>query len=350
MKQKTRFIILFALGFFFPFLFVSASTNPYAKTTSWGDVNCTWMAWQQTYDRTGIALPGFGNARDWYNDAKNAGFSVGSEPKANSIIVLDNYLEYGHVAFVDHTNNGVVYVWDSKTCYREMTDEEYALWRDCIKNNTTNEQDEYLCDSFKVMEETTCEYSKENGKLENVIGYIYVTEPRETPSTSTNQNSSSSSSFSTTNDNSTPVVKSSNNFLKELKIEEIPFAFDKETLEYSLDVEYEVDHLRITALQEDETSTIEMEEEVDLEVGANPISILVTAEDSSVREYKLTINRLEKAIMEEDDFEEVEKTVDTKEEKNLSFLSWSILGIFCLFIVGILVFIWIRKKGKNDCK
>ena len=35
-------------------------------------VRCTWYAWQQAYDNTGVALPNFGNAGNWYSAASAA--------------------------------------------------------------------------------------------------------------------------------------------------------------------------------------------------------------------------------------------------------------------------------------
>ena len=85
---------------------VDAATNPY----SGGYSNCTWTAWQLTYDRLGIALPGFtGNAIGWYQGAINAGYQVDGNPSVNSICVWENG-SYGHVAFVTQVNGNQIYV------------------------------------------------------------------------------------------------------------------------------------------------------------------------------------------------------------------------------------------------
>lgn len=76
--------------------------NPYGG----GWTNCTWSAWQLAYEATGIALPSLGNASQWYGNAAASGFSVGSEPRANSIGVW-----YGHVVYVtDVDGEGNIYV------------------------------------------------------------------------------------------------------------------------------------------------------------------------------------------------------------------------------------------------
>ncbi len=81
---------------------VSAASNPYPTSQTISGVTtipCTWYAWQQAYDNTGVAMPNFGNAKNWYTSAKNNGYSVGSEPKAKSIAVWTNS-GYGHVGYV----------------------------------------------------------------------------------------------------------------------------------------------------------------------------------------------------------------------------------------------------------
>lgn len=88
-----------------------AADNPYGKyQTIEGitTIRCTHFAWQQAYDNMGIALPGWGNAGNWFSSAQNAnmaGISTGTEPKENSIAVWTGgaYIdgEYaGHVAYV----------------------------------------------------------------------------------------------------------------------------------------------------------------------------------------------------------------------------------------------------------
>ena len=68
-------ILLFAFLVFILELFtVKAASNPYSKSSSYG-TNCTWYAWQMAYEKAGITLPGWGNAKDWYQDAKKAGYT-----------------------------------------------------------------------------------------------------------------------------------------------------------------------------------------------------------------------------------------------------------------------------------
>ena len=64
---KKLFLIIF-ITFSFTSL-VNAASNPYGKYQSlYGitTVRCTWYAWQEAYEHTGVALPGWENAQTWY--------------------------------------------------------------------------------------------------------------------------------------------------------------------------------------------------------------------------------------------------------------------------------------------
>lgn len=81
-----------------------AAYNPYPTTQDVDrdglyEVPCTYFAWQQVYDNTGIALPGWGNAVNWWENAKSAGYATGSTPKPGAIAVWSGDY-YGHVAYV----------------------------------------------------------------------------------------------------------------------------------------------------------------------------------------------------------------------------------------------------------
>ena len=90
---------------------VEAAANPYPSTQDvdgdgYYEVPCTYFAWQQVYDNYGIALPAWGNAVNWWNAARNAGYQTGSEPRAGSIAVWSGDY-YGHVAYVTSGSGSV---------------------------------------------------------------------------------------------------------------------------------------------------------------------------------------------------------------------------------------------------
>lgn len=107
-KKVTRHIFcLFIVSLMFLVVNVNtvyAASNPYPATQDIdGDGNyeipCTRFAWQQVYENLGVALPGWGNAVNWWQSAINAGYATGSEPRAGSIAVWSGDT-YGHVAYV----------------------------------------------------------------------------------------------------------------------------------------------------------------------------------------------------------------------------------------------------------
>ena len=78
--------------------------NPYAYP------QCTWYCWGRAYEKLGISLPSWGNANMWDEGADaNPNFSVGTEARANSIMV-ENSSGVGHVMFVEKVENGYAYV------------------------------------------------------------------------------------------------------------------------------------------------------------------------------------------------------------------------------------------------
>ena len=65
MKKKKRYLfhILIVTILFCTMSKVKAVTNPYHQTGPYG-ANCTWYAWNMAYQKAGVALPGWGNAKD----------------------------------------------------------------------------------------------------------------------------------------------------------------------------------------------------------------------------------------------------------------------------------------------
>ena len=108
MRRLARFLVLIALfGCFSSSICVAAATNPYGywqtytyNGVQYKTVRCTWYAWQQAYDRLGVALPGWGNGGTWLGSAKAAGYQTGSEARPNSIAVWEEPGAWGHCAFV----------------------------------------------------------------------------------------------------------------------------------------------------------------------------------------------------------------------------------------------------------
>ncbi len=258
--MKRVFKVFFVIFLFNIFIInVNAKGNPYPKyeQSAFGGqiINCTWYAWQQAKDNTGVELPLWYNVETWYNKAAKAGYSVGKEPKAKSIMVWNYGEGYGgHVAYVTAVNGTAV-------SYNEGGS---PMTESGINSDTMTLDDmSWFLVGFIY--------------LDNVPTKAPVQTTPATPKTETKPKKE--------------VKKSSNNNLSSLKIEGIDFEFNKDTLEYNLEVDNNVDKIKIEAKAEDSKATIEGELEKDLAVGQNTITINVIAEDKSKKTYTFDIKR-----------------------------------------------------------
>lgn len=113
------------------------------------------------------------------------------------------------------------------------------------------------------------------------------------------------SSMSVTNGSKTISIKtqaeieasySKNNYLSSLSVDgyEISPSFNKDTLEYSLDLDSSVENVKISAAVEDKTASVNGIGDITLVEGNNKIEIVVTAQNGSTRTYVININVEEK--------------------------------------------------------
>ena len=301
---KKNFLLLLAICFLTFTLSVNATANPYGKYQDlYGvkTVRCTWYAWEQAYTNAGVALPGWGNAQEWYNSAAMSGYSVGKEAKPNSIAVWSSSDSYGHVAYVVSVDPDGKY----------MTVNEGGI------PTTENEG--------------IVNGSRPSTSASNLIGFIYLDDA---PSSS---NSSSTSSNQNSN-NTSSSKKSSNNNLDSLSIDIADFAFDKEILEYDLTVSYDTQIITIKATAEDAKSIVTGAGQKALKVGNNTYNIVVTAEDGTKKEYIINITRENENIKAEEKI--VNDSFSPKKSKNI-FL---IIGVVSVVIIIALVIFLIRHK------
>lgn len=307
MKKINLLLFIILISLFIPNAY--AATNPYGKYQELYNiktVRCTWYAWQQAYENTGVALPGWDNAQTWYNSAKQAGYSVGKEAKPNSIAVWSSIDGYGHVGYVVSVEGDY------------MTTNEGGM---------VTEENEGIINGIQ-----------RSVTSDNLIGFIYLDDAPKN-STSSN-NASSSNTSSSTKPNVDEVIdveeeKSSNNYLSELTIDIENFNFDKNTTEYTLVVDNNTKIITIDAKAEDEKAQVIGTGQKALKVGENKYTITVIAEDEAKREYNIVIAREE--IVEE----EVVETIE--ESKTNSTIIYVVIGfISCLIIILI-----IKKILKN---
>ena len=328
---------IFKFGLFLIMSFVlvtniRAATNPYSQTGSYG-TNCTWYAWKMAYEKGKVTLPGWGNAKQWYNEAKNDGYKVGKTPKDNSIVVWGNWTNYGHVGYVEKVEGESIYVWDSTGPCIDREDPEFV---ECM-SNSTNEDTDKIC--YQKAKRIACEYDI-NDQDYVITGFIYLDEIPKKENTSSNNSSDK-------NEKPTVVTKSNNNNLSNIEISVGNINFDKNILEYNVEVLNDVDIITINATKEDEKATIEGIGEYELNVGLNEFKLLVTAEDNSKKEYIIKVTRKEPEVKEEIEEDKQEKIVENIEEanENNSKIKNYIMASL-LIIISVVVLILILKKKR----
>lgn len=87
--------------------------------------------------------------------------------------------------------------------------------------------------------------------------------------------------------------KSSNNYLKTIKLSNASINFDKNVYEYKINVLYNVLEMEVIAVPEDIKAKVEQIGNKSLVIGENIFTINVIAENGSVLSYKIIVNRLE---------------------------------------------------------
>jgi len=95
---------------------------------------------------------------------------------------------------------------------------------------------------------------------------------------------------------------SKNNYLKSLVVEGYPLDFNKDTLEYNLELENEVTSLNISASLEDSKSSLSGTGVINVSEGLNKIEIVVTAQNGNKRVYIInaTVKELAPVVVEID--------------------------------------------------
>lgn len=110
----------------------------------------------------------------------------------------------------------------------------------------------------------------------------------------------------------------SKGYLKEVKIEGVDFNFDKNLTEYELTVPYTHDKLKMTYVPENSKDEVEFIGSEELLVGNNSITLLVTSEDSSIKEYDFTIIRNENNKIVQNDEQSIKNGILGNDATNLS--------------------------------
>lgn len=146
----------------------------------------------------------------------------------------------------------------------------------------------------------------------------------------------------------TSITKSNNAYLKDLKISNCNIKFDKNTFEYTFDVENNISSIEISATADNNKSVISGTGKKNLLVGENKFTVNVVAEDGTKKNYYITIRR--KEISDNNDEKTVAditknntKITGTTENKNTGVRSFIII-FFIIGISGVIINFIIRKK------
>lgn len=322
MKKIIRSLLFLVIIELFGISNVYAANNPYKESGPYG-INCTWYTWKMANEKAGVTLPGWGDAKEWYNDAKNHGYSVGTTPKSNSIIVWGDWTSYGHVGYVERVEGNILYVWDSTGPCIDREDEEF---KECMANGVSEESDK-IC--YANAKKIACEYTISPSEY-TITGYIYLDEaPKKTITT-------------TEKTKNVGKEKSKNCNLSKITLSYGEIEFDKNILKYDLEVDSNIDKIEINAIVEDEKSKVEGNGIYDLKVGINVISLKVTAEDGSTKKYDIRITKKEKV-------EEKIEVKNNKLKRSEKIVDKNIM-IFSVFIILLIIIatIIIKKILKNN--
>lgn len=142
--------------------------------------------------------------------------------------------------------------------------------------------------------------------------------------------------------------RSSDNYLKSLSMKESKINFNKEILNYTLEVPFHITKLNLSYILSDVKAKVDVKGNDDFVVGNNVITLLVTAENQTTKTYTLNVNRLKEN-------EEVTTTTTIKkvdsprgEKKGKSYdILFFILGMFAGSILTLIVLFGIKKYKDN---
>ena len=168
-----------------------------------------------------------------------------------------------------------------------------------------------------------CEYTISPDRY-GITGYIYLSNAPKKSSTSSSKQNSAQTVIET---------KSNNANLKTIELSEGKIEFNKDTLEYTINVKNKVDKIKVNSTLEDSKASVEGNGEYELKAGVNEIKLLVKAEDGTVKEYKIKVIRDIK-----------EKTSRKKLETNYTNLIIIIVIDVVIIIITIITLIIIHKK------
>lgn len=134
------------------------------------------------------------------------------------------------------------------------------------------------------------------------------------------------------------VYKSSNNNLSNIVIAGHEIEFDKDTLEYTINVDANTNELDISALVEDPKAWAKIEGNENFKEGENIVTIKVYAEDGTTKTYTVKVNKAKKDASP--------LTVEEVKDEKLSTEKIIIIVLIVLVVIGLLYLIF--KKDDEE--
>lgn len=338
-----KILIIVCLILLIPFN-VYAAKNPYKEKSSYG-LNCTWYAWQNAHDLGGVTLPGWGNAKTWANRAREAGYEVGRIPKSNSILVAPSYTSYGHVVYVEKVVGELLYVYDTGTPCRDESTKAYqdckASLYDPEKGYADSELVKEKCDELAPIIACINElYNVSPSHPSSAYEFIYLDSAPKTTKKTTIKSAPQSTTKKTDKTMSTTLTKSNDTSLINLKINSTNIELKKDIFEYDIEVESDVENIKIEAEPSNKNAKIEVQEQYTLSFGNNTITLTVTAEDGTIQNYVIMVNR--KEVISTATSNKNETSEEIKKDRNSNIYFPIILSIFIIMLI--IIYLIIRKK------
>ena len=185
-----------------------------------------------------------------------------------------------------------------------------------------------------------------NGSSNNSNNDVIYEYPKEEVNKSDNTSSNNlvfaSNRVDNTSSNSISYISLSNdNYIKELIIKDHEIDFNKDTLEYSITVNNNVDKLELDIVLNDDKASYEVIGNEKFKTGKNVVSIVVTSEDGSERTYTINVNK---------------KKASDKKESDSNSSRVVIIILIILIIIGLIYVIFKddeeeeRENNKKDSK
>lgn len=136
-----------------------------------------------------------------------------------------------------------------------------------------------------------------------------------------------------------PVVKSDNNYAKEIKIENYKIAFDRNTKEYSIEIDPNINSLNVFVDLEHSKSSYQVIGADDLQNNDYKVFIRVVSESGKTNEYTIHTKMKQPEQNLEGKEENVPNSIETKSSKGFNFNKVMIIGgsISIILIVILLI-------------